>query len=77
MRCTFALLALWMVAGCADPTARQEATNRCAAVGISARDADFAACIEAYRLETQQTGISNAYRDAVDMGPRPRRRPVE
>jgi len=76
MRCTFALLALWMIAGCADPTARQEATERCAAVGISARDLDFIACTEAYRLETQQSGISNAYRNAVDMQPR-RRRPVE
>jgi hypothetical protein len=77
MRYAFALLALWMIAGCADPTARQEATNRCAAVGISARDPDFAACTEAYRLETQQTGISNAYQNAAEMGPRPRRRPVE
>jgi Tfp pilus assembly protein PilW len=76
MRCTFAFLALWVIAGCADPTARQEATNRCAAVGISARDPDFLACTEAYRLETQQSGISSAYQNAVDMQPR-RRRPVE
>jgi uncharacterized lipoprotein YajG len=76
MRYAFAVVALWMVTGCASPTAIQEAVNRCAAVGISPRDADFTACTEAYRLERQQTAISNAYRNTSDMQPR-RRRAVE
>ncbi len=73
MRYVFAAVALWMVAGCANPNAMQEAADRCAAVGISARDPDFTACTQAYRLESQQTAIGNAYRNAVDFGPRRRR----
>ena len=73
MRYAFAALACCILVACANPNAMQEAADRCAAVGISARDSDFIACTEAYRLETQQTAISNAYRDAVDFGPRRRR----
>jgi hypothetical protein len=52
----------------------EEALNRCAAVGISARDPDFMVCTEAYRLENQQAEIGNAYRNAADnMIPRRRR----
>lgn len=77
MRYAFAALICWIIAGCANTDAMQQAVDRCAAVGISARDPDFIACTEAYRLETQQAGISNAYRNADDMEPRRRRRPVE
>lgn len=67
-------IAVWALAGCANPTAMEEAVNRCAAVGISARDPDFMVCTEAYRLENQQAEIGNAYRNATDnMIPRRRR----
>ena len=76
MRYCFSAATIFIVSGCADPDAMQQAADRCAAVGISARDPDFIACTSAYRLESQQTGIGNAYRNATDMEPR-RRRPVE
>jgi len=66
MRFRLAILICCLIGGCADSNANvaQEAANRCAAVGISARDPDFNSCMQAYALEEKQNAILNAYRQS-------------
>jgi hypothetical protein len=73
MRYGFLVLLITVVGGCGTSNVAQEAADRCAAVGISARDPDFMSCTQAYRLETQQGAISNAYGQAVNTPAPPRR----
>jgi hypothetical protein len=74
MRYGPAILICCLIGGCADTTTNvaQEAANRCAAVGISARDPDFSSCMQAYALEAKQDAILNAYRETDS--PRPAHR---
>jgi hypothetical protein len=73
MRYGFVILFLGLTGGCASPNVAQEAADRCEQVGISANDPDFTACTQAYRLQSQQNAISNAYGQTVDVPAPPRR----
>ena len=73
MRYGLVILICCLAGGCASSTnVAQEAAERCAAVGISARDPDFNTCMQAYALEAKQNAILNAYRDSYSAPP-PRR----
>ena len=72
MRYGFVILILGL-AGCAASNVAQQAVDRCEQVGISAKDPDFIPCTQAYRLQSQQNAISNAYGQTVDAPSPPRR----
>ena len=74
MRYGLVILSFCLIGGCADTKTNlaQDAADRCAAVGISARDPDFNTCMQAYALEAKQDSILNAYRQS-DSVPPPRR----
>lgn len=73
MRYGFVILILYLAGGCATSNVAQEVADRCAQVGISAKDPDFMSCTQAYRPQSQQNAISNAYGQTVDAPPPPRR----
>ncbi len=75
MRHCLVILICCLVGGCANTNANvaQEAAERCAAVGISARDPEFNTCMPAYALETKQHAILNTYRESYSTPPPPRR----
>ncbi len=73
MRAVLVVIAVVVLGGCANPRGMQEAADRCAAVGISPRDADFAACTKAYTLESEQASLSTTYQRTIDTPLRPRR----
>ena len=73
MRYGFLILISCLAGGCANSNVAQDAADRCAQVGISAKDPDFMSCTQAYRLQSQQNAISNAYGQTVDSPPPPRR----
>ena len=61
------------LAGCSTSNVAQQAVDRCEQVGISAKDPDFIACTQAYRLRSQQNAIGNAYGTTLDVPPPSRR----
>jgi hypothetical protein len=74
MRYIVAMAVLLGAGACANQNVAQDAADRCAAVGISARDPDFNSCMQAYVLESKQNAILNAYRQSDDPGLLARRR---
>lgn len=62
--------------GCATPdSVRRQALNNCESVGITEEDPQFATCMHAYRLQSQQDRLEQSYHDALTWaGERPRNR---